>query len=49
MDSCSKVLRRDCLASHIQTMHKEYRLDEVKGRKLLLSGKEFEELDEEES
>ena len=30
-------------------MHKEYRLEEIKGRKLLLSGKEFEELDEEES
>jgi hypothetical protein len=30
-------------------MHKEYRLEENKGRKLLHSGKEFEELDEEES
>ena len=45
---CRKELRRDGLASHIKTLHKD-RQQEVnnRGRKLMVVGQDFEEIGDE--
>ena len=45
INGCRKELRRDGLASHIKILHKD-RQQEVnnKGRKLIVAGKDFEEI-----
>ena len=48
INGCRKELRRDGLASHIKILHKD-RQQEVnnKGRKLMVAGKDFEEIGDE--
>ena len=48
INGCRKELRRDGLASHIKTLHKD-RQQEVnnRGRKLMVVGQDFEEIGDE--
>ena len=46
INGCNRELRRDGLAPHIKTLHKDYQLESVdKGRTLMVLGRDFEEIE----
>ena len=50
INGCRKELRRDGLASHIKTLHKDHQQEvNNRGRKLMVAGQDFEEIGDERS
>jgi hypothetical protein len=48
INGCHRELRRDGLAYHIKTLHKDYELEDIKGgRKPMVVGRDFEEIEDE--
>ena len=48
INGCRKELRRDGLASHIKTLHKDRQQEaNNRGRKLMVAGQDFEEIGDE--